>query len=105
VDVQTDKVHTSHEESPWMSLNQRATAEFSTLCTPSAPHSRDLSIQTTQTSLTMSTVSRCFSSAGTARTPRSYSDSAAVKELIIQTIQSVDINLHCDSCVALLAPN
>jgi hypothetical protein len=29
-----------------MSLNQRATAEFSTLCTPSAPHSRDLYIQT-----------------------------------------------------------
>jgi hypothetical protein len=28
-----------------MSLNQRVTAEFST-CTPSAPHARDLSIQT-----------------------------------------------------------
>jgi hypothetical protein len=33
-----------------MSLNQRATAEFSTLCTPSAPHSRDLYIQTSRTS-------------------------------------------------------
>jgi hypothetical protein len=31
-----------------MSLNQRVTAEFST-CTPTAPHSRDLSIQTSRT--------------------------------------------------------
>src|SRR5271163_5094568 len=45
VDVQPDEVHTGHEEPPWMSLNQRITTEFSP-CIPSAPHFRDLSIQT-----------------------------------------------------------
>src|SRR5271163_585685 len=47
VDVQPDEVHTGHEEPPWMSLNQRITTEFSP-CIPSAPHFRDLSIQTTR---------------------------------------------------------